>query len=195
MAEFENNNNITVEHKFHVDEVNDRKKSKYDMIIGSDLLWNMGIDISYSKERVEWMDIWVPLKELDTLADCEICEILYSIHTDAPILKEMEERQNRILDADYSKVNIPAMVADLDISDSSKRKLQTTLEKFSELFGGKWGFLKRFAPASSKLVDGAKPYQGRYYSIPTKVLLTGCKEGSSLDGCNWRPQGNEIQRG
>ena len=90
MVEFENNNNITVKHKFQVDEVNDPKKSKYDMIIGSNLLWNMGIDISYSRERVEWMDDWVPLKELDTLADHETCEMLYLIHTDAPILKEME---------------------------------------------------------------------------------------------------------
>jgi len=176
MVEFENNNNITVKHKFQVDEVNDPKKSKYDMIIGSDLLWNMGFNISYSRERVEWMDDWVPLKELDTLADRETCEMLYSIHTDAPILKEMEDRQNRILDADYSKVDIPAMVADLDISDTSKRKLQTTLEKFPELFGGGLGCLKGFPPATIKLVDGAKPYQGRYYNIPKAYLPAAKKE-------------------
>ena len=96
----------------------------------------MGMDISYSKERVEWLDDYIPLKELDTLADREMCEMLYLIHTDSPIIKEMEERSDRILDADYLKVNIPAMVADLDITEASKRKLQTTLEKFPVLFGG-----------------------------------------------------------
>ena len=53
LVEFENNNHITVEHEFQVDENHSAKKAKYDMIIGSNLLWQMGVDISYSKERVE----------------------------------------------------------------------------------------------------------------------------------------------
>ena len=53
LVEFENNHNITIEHEFQVDEKHKSKRSKYDMIIGSDLLWQMGVDISYSKERVE----------------------------------------------------------------------------------------------------------------------------------------------
>ena len=52
----------------------------------------------------------------------EMCEMLYSIHTDSPLIKEMEERTDRILDADYSAVDIPAMVNELDISEQSKRK-------------------------------------------------------------------------
>lgn len=52
-VEFENNSDVTVEHQFQVDEIQDPKKSKYDMIIGSNLLWNMGMDIRYSNERVE----------------------------------------------------------------------------------------------------------------------------------------------
>ena len=141
LVEFENNNEITIEHEFQVDEHHDHKKAKYDMIIGSDLLWNMGVDISYSRERVEWLDDFIPLKELNTLVDWEMCEMLYSIHTDSPLIKEMEERTDRILDADYSAVDIPAMVNELDISEQSKRKLITTLEKFPKLFGGGLGGL------------------------------------------------------
>ena len=44
-VEFENNSDVTVEHLFQVDEIQDPKKAKYDMIIRSDLLWNMGMDI------------------------------------------------------------------------------------------------------------------------------------------------------
>ena len=99
-----------------------------------------------------------------------------AIHTDDPILKEAEERQNRILDADYSKVDIPTMVAELDITESSKRKLQTTLEKFPELFGGGLGCLKNHRPATIKLKAGSKPYQGRFYNFPRAYELAARKE-------------------
>ena len=92
--------------------------------------------------------------------------MLYSIHTNALILKEMEERNDRILDADYSKVDLSTMVADLDITEASKQKLQTTLEKFLELFGGRLGCLTKQAPSTIKLVDGAKPFAGQYYNLP-----------------------------
>ena len=67
------------------------------------------------------MDDFIPLKELNTLVDREMCDMLYSIHTDSPLIKDMEERTDRILDADYSAVDIPAMVNELDISEQSKR--------------------------------------------------------------------------
>ena len=52
MVEFERNNNITIEHEFQVDKVHKSKKNKYDLIIGSNLLWNMGVNICYLKEQV-----------------------------------------------------------------------------------------------------------------------------------------------
>lgn len=176
LVEFENNNEITIEHEFQVDEHHDHKQTKYDMIIGSDLLWNMGVDISYSRERVEWLDDFIPLKELNTLADPEMCEMLYSIHTDSPLIKKMEERTDRIFDADYSAVDIPAMVNELDISESSKRKLQTILEKFPKLFDGGLGCLTNQKPASIKLKEGSKPYAGRYYNLPKAYHAPAKKE-------------------
>ena len=146
------------------------------MVIGSDLLWNMGVDILYSQERVKWLDDFIPLKRVNTLVDREMCEMLYSIHTDSPLIKEMEERADRILDVDYSKVDIPAMVNELDITEASKRKLITTLQKFPKLFGGGLGKLTNMKPATIKLKKGSKPYAGRYYNLlkayyaPTKEV-------------------------
>ena len=102
--------------------------------------------------------------------------MLYLIHTDSPIIKEMEEQSDRILDADYSKVDIPAMVADLDITEASKRKLQTTLEKFPVLFGGGLGCLTKQAPATIKLKPGSKPYAGRYFNLPKAYEEAAKKE-------------------
>ena len=109
------------------------------MIIGSNLLWNMGMDISYLKQQVEWLNGSIPLKERDTLWHRDICKSLYDMHMDSPLIKQMEERSNQILNSDYSKVDIAEMVSELEISDTSKNKLQVTLEKFPELFGGGLG--------------------------------------------------------
>jgi len=92
--------------------------------------------------------------------------MLYAIHTDSPLIKDMEERQNRVLDADYSAVDIPAMVNELDISSDSKIKLRRTLEKFPELFGGGLGRLKGVEPAKIVLKKDATPFKGSYYNFP-----------------------------
>ena len=76
------------------------------MIIGADLMWNMGINIQYSEERIRWDDRYIPIETRGTLMDYEYCKMLYAMHTDSPLLKEIEERQARILDADYLKVDI-----------------------------------------------------------------------------------------
>lgn len=136
MVEFENNQPITVEHTFKIDEHQKLLKVMYDMIIGNNLMWKMGIDILYSEEFIEWNDNAIPLKHMGTIDDVNTCEMLYSIHTDSPLLQEVEEQQNHILDSDYSKVNILEMFLSLDITEQSKVKFKNTLKKFPELFSG-----------------------------------------------------------
>ena len=57
------------------------------------------------------------------------------------------------------------MVDELEINRSSKKALKSTLKKFPTLFGGGLGLLD-MEPASIKLKEGSKPYQGIYYNIP-----------------------------
>ena len=53
MVECEQHQNQTVEYEFQVDETNySKNKQHYDMIIGNDLLWNMGINISYNEQQI-----------------------------------------------------------------------------------------------------------------------------------------------
>ena len=53
MVEFNETKNVTVEHESQEDELTNYRMAKYDMIIGSDLLWNMGMDILYLTERLK----------------------------------------------------------------------------------------------------------------------------------------------
>ena len=81
------------------------------------------------------------------------------------------------MDCNYSKVDIDAMVADLDMHDSNKQQLKTTLRKFEDgLFGGELGTLKNCKPAHIKLKPSASPYKGRYYNFPKAYEYTCKKE-------------------
>ena len=87
------------------------------------------------------------------------------MHLDLLILKETEEQVKKILDSDYSKVDINEMVNGLDIHWDSKRELKKTLKKFPTLFGGGLGELKG-KKAMIKLKKGAKPYVRSFYHLP-----------------------------
>ena len=90
------------------------------------------------------------------------------MHTefDSPSLQTEEERQSKILEADYSKVDIEAMVKGLDIPNDLKEKLKTVLLKHDTLFSGGLGEAK-VEPVEIKLKPGFKPYQHKgYYSVP-----------------------------
>ena len=93
--------------------------------------------------------------------DKEMCQLIYTMCNDPPALQESEDRQGRILDADYSKVDIESMVDDLNIPTTSKTKLKRTLYKFPLLFGGGLGKLK-IKPVSVELKEGAKPSAARF---------------------------------
>ena len=47
---------------------------------------------------------------LGTLTVEEVCKALYFAQPQSPILQDLEERQQKILDADYSKVDLDKMV-------------------------------------------------------------------------------------
>jgi hypothetical protein len=58
----------------------------------------------------------------------------------APLLQEAEERQSRILDANYSKVDIKQYVSELaHLKTEEKKQLTETLRQFPVLFGGGLG--------------------------------------------------------
>ena len=145
------------------------------MIIGSDIMESEGIDILYSDHVMIRDGVRVPLKLQGELSDGRYCERLYNMHTDSPILQQMEERQGRILDANYTKVDIDEMVDGLDIRGSSKKALKSTLKKFPKLFGGGLGKLE-MEPVSITLKEGSKPYQERYFNIPQAYTKPTKKE-------------------
>ena len=132
----------TIKYQFQVDITSDPEKQLYDVIIENDLLYNMGINILFKERQIQWNDDKILLKEMDSVHNREFCDMLHSMYTDSPLLQEAEERQDKMMDCNYLKVDIDDMVVDLDITDSNKKQLKMALRKFDDgLFGGRLGTL------------------------------------------------------
>lgn len=88
------------------------------------------------------------------------------LYSDRPILQEVEECQNMMTDCNYLKVDIDALVVDLDIDNSNREQLRTTLKNFEKwLFGGGLGKLKYSKPAYIKIKLGVVLHKGTYYNL------------------------------
>ena len=64
------------------------------MIIGNDILHNLGIDLMFSEETTQWKNKnnpfdnnSIPMKTLGTLSDKRTCTMIYDLHTISPILQ------------------------------------------------------------------------------------------------------------
>jgi hypothetical protein len=94
----------------NVDDKTSSKEAAYDMIMGVDLMTSIVITVDCEKICIRWGGTEIPLKTRATLNDNEILHILYHAENEPDILQEAEKRYNRILDADYRKVEVYAYV-------------------------------------------------------------------------------------
>ena len=78
-----------IQFTFHVADTH----SRYQMIIGRDLLQESGITLNFSKNVIIWEDQEVPMKE----ADCDIASSFFI--KDSPAVEEATQRVQKILDA------------------------------------------------------------------------------------------------
>jgi hypothetical protein len=127
------------------------------MIMGMDLMTSIGIMVDCEQRCIRWGGTEIPLKTRNTLSDNEILHILYNAANEPDILQEAENRQSRILDADYHKVEVDPFVQELEhLTKDEKQTLGKTLQNFPTLFGGGIGMLN-IKPVRLELIDGAKP--------------------------------------
>jgi hypothetical protein len=78
----------------------------YDMIIGMDCMCSLGIYVNTDEKVITWEGNTIPLKERGQLQDTSLLNYLYSLTIDtSKVLLEAKERQSRILDANYEKID------------------------------------------------------------------------------------------
>ena len=141
-------------------------------MIGMDLMTEIGIYVNTDTKQVVWEDAAIPLKERGQLDEPEMIQMLYHLAKEPSILQEAEARHNRILDADYTEVEVDDYVEELKQLNSHERKLLTkTLNKHTTLFSGGLGTLN-VKPIRLELVDGAKPYHSKPFPVPKSLERT-----------------------
>jgi len=150
----------------HVDDQTDPTKAKYDMIIGSDLLSELKIDLLYSQQQIVWDEVVVPMKDRGTISSEELLQDIYEMTKDSTIIQMSEERHNEIIKAMYGKVSIKDHVKTLKhLSQPQQEELIKVLKAYPEMYEGAIGTLN-IAPVHFELKKDAQPYHTRPFPVP-----------------------------
>ena len=154
MPEFHKNKVITWQ--AHVT----RRPMNYDIIIGEDLLKELGFVINYREETITWEDATIAMKPMDAAAPT-----FFGLEgDDTPEL--MAEKMHGILAAKYSPADLQE-VADscTHLNEEERKKLHTLLKRYEDLFDGTLGHWQG-PEYAIELKPGATPYHARPYPIP-----------------------------
>ena len=119
MPEFSEMKSITW--SAHLDEFTDPEKAQYDMIVGTDLMEACGIDILFSQNKIIWDGDELPMSNRGLVSDREATEMLFQAAKQAPIIQKAESRHKKILDADYSRVDIDKYVRNSSTSRTTSK--------------------------------------------------------------------------
>ena len=133
----------------------------YNIIIGQDLMQDLGIDILNSSGTIKWGDQEIHMRPRDTT----LTEMLSTVQ-DPPTVQSETKRISDILDAKYEAANLKNIVKNTPIlSQEDKEALFKVLKKYEVLFDGQLG---RWTgpPHVIHLKDNVNPYHGKPYTIP-----------------------------
>ena len=177
-----------IKHSFAVDDTGN--EHTYDVIIGRDLLNQIGMDILYSKGHLVWDGISIPMKSAadvklkefnrNTEDTEKIEEIMHMFDDYSDPVLEATSRATEILDADYSKTDIDNVVEEYDhLSPEEKGKLKCLLYKYEDLFDGTLGTWNT-EPVKLDLKPNAAPFYTHPYQIPRVHEQTLRKEVERL---------------
>ena len=163
----------------HLDMETPRDKAQYDMIIGADLLSELKIDLSYTTNRMTWEGVEIPMKEKHVISALHAAKEIYYLALETSILKEAEARQTRILDADYSALDLPTYVRSMThLTTNQQDMLLACLNNYPSIFKGGLGALN-IPPVHLELRPfgpNEKPYHARPFPVPKCFEDTTKKE-------------------
>ena len=159
--------NRIIEWPVHVDDC--PNSHRYDMIIGRDLLEELGISLDFANHTMTWDNATIHMKDLSTLEKVINDSSFFFWHeeefeTDA--LQSATDRIKRILDAKYEKANLDEIVHECSyLTDDEQSKLLKLLKKHEYLFDGTLGRWDT-RPYNIELKPDVIPYHARAFPIP-----------------------------
>ena len=132
----------------------------YDMILGRDLLFELGIQLDFDQQVIRWHSAEIPMRSVD-----EDPKKSYFVK-DSEHIVDATERIKKILEAKYEPANIDVEVDKCTHLDERQRNdLKELLRKHSKLFDGSLGQWKG-SPYKIDVQPDAVPFHSRAYPIP-----------------------------
>jgi hypothetical protein len=154
-----------VKWKCHVDSSKQRVKSRYDMIIGRDLLKQLPLDIKFSDHTLSWQERSIPMKLKDELDSKNINTIVKECY-ESILTGEMTHRTMESIDAKYEKANLQLITSRCTYLPKEERTaLLKLLLRYEDLFDGTLGTWNG-PKIKMKLMKDAKPYFARPFPVP-----------------------------
>ena len=154
-----------VKWNFHVDTTKRATKSRYDMIIGRDLLEQLPLDIKFSDKTMSWQGITIPMKLADELDSQNINEIVEQCY-ETGHLHDVTQRTMQILDASYEKADLQSITSKCTyLSKEERAALLKLLHRYEDLFDGTLGTWNG-PEIELKLKKDAVPYFSRPFPVP-----------------------------
>ena len=150
---------------------------RYDMIIGRDVMSELGITLDFKDKLVLYEHIQLPMIDIDNVparGGRFINELHYATGIEEPPLAaEAVNRVSQILDAKYAPVT-PEQIIDNSphLTEEQKRSLKPILYKHIKLFDGTLGKWKGIQHQLELKDPKSKPFACRPYPVPVKNKAT-----------------------
>jgi predicted aspartyl protease len=134
--------------------------ASYDMIIGRDLLQDLGIKMDFDDMTVNYQHVSIPMKPKDgTYEDSFFIQESISV-------QETTERVQQILEADYHPAELEELCGEyLHLEPDEREQLLSLLKQYEPLFNGTLGTWTG-DPYEIELKPDAEPYHAKAYPIP-----------------------------
>jgi hypothetical protein len=119
----------------YVDE-SDNDSSTYDLVLGRELMHEIGIDICFSAAEVRWDNASIPMKSVDKSTQEFEQELLF---TQDPLITDAERIQ-KIVETKCSPADLNKIVTECNLLNPNQQEsLHVLLKKFEHLFDGTLG--------------------------------------------------------
>ena len=158
----------------------------YDVILGRDVLLNLNMNISFEKRNISWEGIEIPMRDFGKLRKYKFNKMEFKAliqERDEPMVtQEATDRIVKILDSNYQKANLKAVVQNAEhLTKKEKDLLYKLLIKYEDIFDGTLGEWKT-TPVDFEMVEGTVPHSQRHYPVPHLYKQTFKKELDRLEG-------------
>ena len=170
------------------------EKPVFDLILGTQTMDELGIILDFKHKMITIDEIVLPMTAINQMpaSKDKVLKLNNSLAEpkEPKSTEEATQRVVRILDANYKKADLQAVVDSCSHLNTDERKmLLKLLTDFEPLFDGTLGAWKT-APVSFELKEGARPFHGRAFPIPKiykETIMKEIKRLCELGVLEWQP--------